>query len=276
MSAIKEAFDWIQSRFAQVPMDIAPGDTIVLNQGQRLESLVHLAKEPLRRQAAIKTADLDSFAAYVTKYAEPDSVVFFNHEQGASAILDYIAPPAKLGEAFGGRETSWYGHRATMPLNCTTTYFRWANSLNQSFDQDVFACWLDGRDEIIQPRAADLIEIVSSLEETVEVRFQSKFNRQSGYRTFQYAAEGRTGTLKVPDKIIVRTKIYTCSPEPVDLELLLRYRVPKDPDANGLKFFYECPGLPAILEAESEAILEDLTQRLPDIPILTGTFSGPQ
>lgn len=285
---IRDIFDWMLGNKPE-PEKADPGDYIIrMGPGgqQVVESLDNLAHRPQARKAQVTLNDLDSFAAYVLDYKEPATAVFFDPDRGATAVIDYISkPPLPASDEADERPlfetpelprpTSRYEHRASMPLDHTAEYTAWKKALGAKFEQQAFAEFLERRAlDIVSPPAADLIPIVETLEETQTLRFGSRVNRHNGMRSFQFTTENKAGELKVPEKLRIRIKIYTCSPEPVEVECLLRYRVPTSADATGLVFFYECPQLEALVEKEAAAIREELLNRLPDTPVLTGSFLG--
>lgn len=264
-------FQWIRG-IGREALSADPGDLLVTqtpNGGEALTSLDAYAERPLRRKSKLVFSDLAGFVAYVAKYREPDSIVLHRDGAAASAILDYITPDDPEG-SMQGRETSWYDHRAEMPLNFSVAFNRWTSSIGKSFSQTDFAAWIDERPEIVRPNGSDLLTMVIDLQDARSATFASKVNRANGTSSFQYTIEGgASGAVKIPDRFTIRTFVYTCSPEPRDVDLHLRYRI----SAEGkLSFSYDCPLLDAILEAENDLILDALRKRLPsNIAVLRGS-----
>lgn len=273
---ITEALNWLHSHMIQPEKNVAaPGSYVILrtgNGGETVHNLDPLAHAPMRRRAQVSCETLESFESYVKTHIEKDTAIFFDHS-GAMAVFDYISGTGADKQA---RPTSRYDHRAVMPLQRTTVFQHWSRAAGNKFSQQAFAEFLDGRLEIVKPSAADLMENVESLEATADFKFTSKFDRQSGFKVFHVSTEKKSESVKIPDSLTVRCQVFTCSPTTVDIEFLLRYRVPRTENEGGLTFFYECPALDEIVERETEAVYTALQQRFPNASVLRGTFNPPR
>lgn len=101
--------------------------------------------------------------------------------------------------------------------------------------QERLADFLEEMDHtIIEPEAAEIVEIVTAMRVNSDKRFTSKVNRTDGSFTFEYSEEMDTkGTIKVPDKFSILVAPYR-SAEYVELLVRLRYRI----NEGKLKFHY--------------------------------------
>lgn len=191
---------------------------------------------PDRKQGTTLVRDAVSFHAYYDKHHDTDSEVYADAERlTVTAVLDaHTADTAR-----------WSGHRLALHLRETDAWKQWVFNDGKLLGQETFAEFLeDHLPELLEPSAADMLEIAQSFQAAVKVDFQSATRLASGQRQFQYvetatAKAGQKGQLTVPETFVVGLVPFEGS-EGYRLTARLRHRIGQD----GLRLGYklERPG----------------------------------
>ncbi|MDJ0460634.1 DUF2303 family protein [Streptomyces sp. H27-C3] len=186
---------------------------------------------PTRKRGTTTVRDAASFSAYFTKHANADSEIYADAERlTVTAVLD----------AHTGTEARWSGHRLTLTLRETEAWKQWTGRDGKLMDQETFAEFLeDHLPELLEPSAAEMLEIAQSFQATSKVDFQSASRLNSGQRQFQYvetgtAKAGQKGQLAVPETFVIGLVPFEGS-DGYRLTARLRYRI----GAAGLQLGYK-------------------------------------
>ena len=204
---------------------------------ERIED--HLA--PVR--AAEAFGDVESFAAYVTRYGFSTVTLVTWNAMGLRAVLDYHEIDHKPGRC---QWTATHGFMTARPLQ------RWADVANGSArgQKELVEFLEDMADTIIAPPAADVIGILSTLRASVGSKADSTLNEDGSY-SVQFSKEGKvtakgtipaTFTISVP---LLHGHIGTDG-RAVNYDLTVRLRV--TPTEAGAQFRLSIPNLADALE----------------------------
>lgn len=175
-----------------------------------------------RRKAGLTTVrDADSFRAYFDKHSDMHSEVYADAERlTVTAVLDAHEPDAPR----------WSSHMLKLGLRETEAWRQWTNLDGKLISQEQFAEFLeDHLPELLEPAAADMLEIAQSFQATTKVDFQSGTRLATGQRQFEYvetttAKAGQKGQLTIPETFVIGLVPFEGS-EGYRLTARLRYRI---------------------------------------------------
>lgn len=215
-----------------------------------------------RKTGTTTVRDAESFLAYWTKHHDDDSEVYADAERlTVTAVLDAnTASNARFG-----------GHRVHLALRETTTWTQWLTSDGSLMKQEPFAEFLeDHLAELLDPTAADMLEIAQSFQAAVKVDFQSASRLSSGQRQFQYvetvqSKAGQKGQLTVPETFTIGLVPFEGS-EGYKLTARLRHRIGQD----GLRLGYKLERPDEIRKTAFADVLKAIGGQL-DRPVMNGT-----
>jgi uncharacterized protein YfdQ (DUF2303 family) len=192
---------------------------------------------PARKAGTTTVRDAESFAAYFEKHADADTEVYADADKlTVTAVLD----------AHTATSARWSGHRVTLHLRKTESWAQWIEHDGRLMQQEQFAEFLeDHLAELLEPSAADMLEIAQSIQGATKVDWQSSSRLANGQRQFQFvetvqAKAGQKGQLVVPETFVVGLVPFEGS-EGYKLTARFRYRLGRD---GGLALGYklENPG----------------------------------
>ena len=169
---------------------------------------------PLRTTGTFHFHQLDGFIDYINNHyhTEDRAEIWANCSKSTiTAVLDghmrisrdeWVKSSEDLGQAPG-----WGAHRAILEFQLTLAWQEWTAFAAKPHPQDEFANFLeDHLADVVEPDAADLLEIASSLSVTSGVHFKQATRLASGEVSFQYTEEhtasgGRQNQLKIPTAV---------------------------------------------------------------------------
>lgn len=193
--------------------------------------------QPARKQGTTTVRDAVSFTAYFDKHADPDTEVYADADRlTVTAVLD----------AHTADKPRWSGHRLRLELRTTEAWVQWLNLDGKLQPQEQFAEFLeDHLPDLLEPSAADMLEIAQSIQGATRVEWQNSTRLSSGQRQFQFvetvtAKAGQKGHLTVPETFTIGLVPFEGS-EGYKITARFRYRLSKD---GGLSLGYklERPG----------------------------------
>ncbi|XUM01260.1 DUF2303 family protein [Streptomyces venezuelae ATCC 10712] len=218
---------------------------------------------PARKAGNTTVRDATSFQAYFDKHADASTEVYADADRlTVTAVLD--AHTADLAR--------WSGHRLTLHLRKTEAWGQWLEHDGRLMQQEQFAEFLeDHLPELLEPSAAEMLEIAQSIQGATKAEFQSSTRLSSGQRQFAFvetvtAKAGQKGQLTIPETFVIGLVPFEGS-EGYRLTARFRYRLGRE---GGLTLGYklERPG-DVIRKAFADvvtAIGEQIEQ-----PIMNGT-----
>lgn len=217
---------------------------------------------PPRKAGTTTVRDADAFLAYWGKHSDTHSEVYADAERlTITAVLD----------SHTGGAARWAGHRLHLALRETNAWKQWLQNDGVLVKQETFAEFLeDHLPELLEPSAADMLEIAQSFQAAVKVDFQSATRLSSGQRQFQYvetqtSKAGQKGQLTVPEVFVIGLVPFEGS-EGYRLNARLRHRI--TPDGLRLGFKLERP------DETRKTAFQDVVNKVAEAigtPVMNGT-----
>jgi uncharacterized protein YfdQ (DUF2303 family) len=215
--------------------------------------LERLELTPKRAKGTVAPQTVDDFARYVTRHDDTDRTTIWVDADGraVTAVLnDHAGTTSDAG---------WGDHRAQLRLKLTPEWQRWASHDAAYLDQEAFAEHIElGLPEIVQPDAADMLEVAQHIEGTKSAEFKGGHRLQSGAVAIEYvetvaARAGAKGDLEIPARFKLAIAPFL-GEQPVELWARFRYRIRGDKLVLGY-----------LLERPEDVIrqsVDDIAQRL--------------
>ncbi|MFF7553613.1 DUF2303 family protein [Streptomyces olivaceus] len=251
---------------ALAPKQVEPGSIyLVATADGRVDTINLTGPEhtgTVARKAGTTTVrDAQSFLTYWDKHHDDASEVYADNERlTVTAVLD-----AHQAEA-----ARWSQHRLHLALRETTAWQQWTRNDGQLLDQETFAEFLeDHLPELLEPSAADMLEIAQSFQAAQKVDFQSATRLSSGQRQFQYVETattkaGQKGQLTVPETFVIGLVPFEGS-EGYKLTARLRYRIGQ----NGLRLGYKLERPDEIRKTAFADVVKAIGEQI-DTPVMNG------
>ena len=200
-------------------------------EGMKVEKLPRLRDLPNRIKGSLKVVEVKSFIDYWQKFSSDKSVILANLEQEEfRAVFDYHEPD----------KPAWLDHTCILKCQTSTEWRTWFRKNKSMFSQVDFAEFIEANAiDIINPSAADMIEVAMTLQANKKVKFNSGVRLdngqiQLGYHEVIEGSAGAKGQLKIPDKFSLALRIFQGG-DKYDVECHLRYRI----NDGDLRFFYQ-------------------------------------
>lgn len=218
----------------------------------RLVDVEAFRAHPRRTVATRQFADVPSLLAYLQRH-DPRPM---EADSSGNTILGH---PSRFSEDFGAADPDegpvtvwaseksrsvtavlddstastpgWGGHRATVTMERDEDWVKWVNRNNQLMSQEPAAEFIEDLvHTIVEPDAADLLEIVSTLQIHRQMVVGRTVRLSSGETQISYSDEdaataGRAGqaTLTVPNRIVLSVPVFVGA-APVEVSARFRYR----------------------------------------------------
>lgn len=220
-------------------------------------------EQPKRKVGNTSVRDVPSFATYWAKHADEASEVYANRDNRCvTAVLD-------ANKADSAR---WGGHRVTLQLGYSTAWKAWTSKDGQPMGQEEFAEFLeDNRADIVEPAAAEMLEIASSLQASTKAEFQQGIQLSNGQRKLSYvesttASAGQRGDLTIPTEISLSIRVFEGAEYGERVTARFRYRI-----NNGkLSLHFKLDRPADVIAAAFEAAVNELADAC-DTTVLRGT-----
>lgn len=253
-----------RSSVAPTKMSDPANTDLVIFADKQIKSLEVFADRPRRKRATVSLYEAASFIDYVKAHKLIGGTHLFGHsnEKGGSfcAIIDYHAtniPGGVVGDA------NWADHFVNLALLPTPEWNRWIENNEQIMSQEKFAEFLeDNLNDIVNPVAADLLEIAQLLTGKKGVTFKSGRSLRTGMIDFQYSEEiavggGRTNeSMEVPSTFTLGICPFVGA-NGVELTARLRFRIS---DSGKLSFMYLLNQPHKVVEEAFSAIRKDIEE----------------
>lgn len=196
---------------------------------------------PFRPRGTTNVRSVDSLIKIADMFAEeqPGRQVAFNYldQRSITVIHNYL----------GG----WGDHRAVYVTEPTPEWAAWQELDGRMMNQTTFAELLqDLRHTIVEPDAADIVQIARTFTATKKAHFESGVRLESGDVQFSFAEETqakagpRGGTVEIPETITLNLPLFRDSFTTSKVTLEFRY----DASPDGLKLGYRIERKAALIE----------------------------
>lgn len=246
----------------------------VLQGDERLEhhDLERQLSRPRETRGSALLHDPGSFSTYVTRMhgtGEAANTTLWADEQRRSIT-------AVFNDHLHAGLAGWRDHTATLQVRTDPDWEAWTGRDGKLTSQITFGEHLeDQAHTIVNPPAAELVQIATTLTAKRNVAFEQSTRLQSGDVAFTYRestqATGSVGRIEVPERFTIRLAPFL-GVGPIDISARLRYRI----SADGLQIGYRLQR-PDIAEREAfETIQKAVDDATPaDVPMLWGARPGP-
>lgn len=199
--------------------------------------------QPARPTGSTVHSTPASFIDYVNRHATPATTVWVHlidppadraSFAAATVILNDHRPDIRSAidpDAAVLNPAGWGDHRATLNLTWSAAWRRWLAATGKYLDQEAFSELIeDGLAEIVEPAAADMLELAQSLHVSKSSEFTSDRRLTDGrvqfaYRQQQTATAGANGNLEIPTRITLRIQPFDGWPTAFNLSARFRYRM---------------------------------------------------
>jgi uncharacterized protein YfdQ (DUF2303 family) len=217
---------------------------------------------PKRKRGTTTVRDAGSFLSYWAKHSSDASEVYADADRlSITAVLD----------AHTVEEPDWGQHRLHLQLRETDAWQQWAALDGKLMDQERFAEFLeDHLPELLEPSAAEMLEIAQSIQGVAKAEFQSGTRLQSGERKLAYvetvtAKAGQKGELLIPEQFTIGLVPFEGS-EGYKLTARLRYRINGGP----LQLAYKLDRPADIRKTAFDDVVKAVAEQI-DSPIMNGS-----
>lgn len=212
---------------------------------------------PSRAAGTVRVQTVDDFATYVNRHDDTNATtIWADIETGKLvAVLDDHSPSAP----------GWGEHRAELTLKPTEAWKHWTGMSGKLMDQETFAEHVeDGMNEIVEPSAADLLDIVSTMQGHTNAEWKQAVRLHDGSVQFVYneeatATAGGKGELQIPQTFKLGIAPYL-GEERYALTARLRYRV----SSGNLQIGYKLDRPGDVMRDAIDQIATRLAQLFPD------------
>ncbi|AKF28225.1 hypothetical protein YH66_12055 [[Brevibacterium] flavum] len=233
----------------------------VHKQDERLDFRTHekFLADPIRRRGT-------TFVKSVESLKQLEGILLAGEEDNAAVTFSDLKE-RKITTVINF--ASWKDHRIQYSTDFHPDFAMWLKLNDQFMNQMMFAEMLqDLRHTIVEPTAADVMQIARTFTATKTAEFESGVRVQSGDVRFSYVENTKaktTGEIEIPEQIILRLPIFRDSIEPIHVHLDFRY----DANENGLKLGYRILNLEFLVEGAWAALVEQAQEGLQS-PVLDG------
>lgn len=249
---------------ASVAQVLDPGELYRVPSGALLD-LEKFRDTPDRFRGTTALHDPESFIKAVTEFETTRSHVY--------ASLKSVKFVAVFNDASGKGETGagWGDHTAELTLQHTPEWKHWTTHDGALLSQVQFAEHIeDGLLEIVEPEAAEMLELAQTFHAKTGVDFKSSNILDSGERQFLYeetttATAGRKGDITVPKEFVLALRPFEGS-DVYKVQARLRHRL----SADGLKLGYRLTRPHDVIRSAFEDIAKKIGEGV-ESDVLLGT-----
>lgn len=194
------------------------------------------AAHPIRKTGTVYVQDAGSFITYIEKHGLPETEVYA--DLAGMKLVGVINAHAEAMDQV--EQAAGHGdHRVVLELVHTDAWKAWVGRDKRPQSQEQFAEHLEDRaNDVIDPDAATMLEIASSLIATTGVDFKSALRLSDGQVQFRFeettqARAGENGELEIPQTFTIAVAPFEGA-DPVELQARFRYRI----TSGNLSLFY--------------------------------------
>jgi uncharacterized protein YfdQ (DUF2303 family) len=265
---------------AMTPVKLAPGAIYAVATADGKVHTIDLTADqylanPRRPYGIYHLRDTESWLAvwakwYQTSIAQPEVFADVDNLQ-VVAVFD----PAPAEETDSGLQGGWRQHRAQLQLRKSDALMRWTALQGRTtpIGQVDFADFLeDNLVDIVEPDAARVLEVVSTLHATSRVTFKSGIRLTDGQRQLTWvesttAAGGTSGNLEMPPTITLGLPVFEGSKVRDRITARMRYRI----NDGKLTFTVRLDRIDDVIANAFEDQVAAIAKKLETHPILRGT-----
>lgn len=217
------------------PHRLDRGDLVVMaDPNIEVHDLERYAAQPHRSRGVFHAHDAETVVAYVARHRSP------RVEPELWADLEQLCIVVVLNPHDQDTGPQWHDWLCQVQLRRTPEWAAWMEHNGKPMSQTEFAVFVeDHLDDVVEPAAADLLELATTFQAKTNVVFRSAVVLANGDRQLTYheatdARAGADGQLVVPDRIALGVAPFEGS-SAWRIEARLRYTV-KD---GALRIWYQ-------------------------------------
>lgn len=225
------------------PFVVIPNDCVV-------QDLRHLVSPP--QKAAHRFDEVDSFVDFVKYYKTGRTRLYCIESDGLfQAVVD--------DHSNSSTQPSARAFTGNLTLAKTPEWKSWSDNIGKGLDQMQFALFLEDNGRyVIEPSAADFLQVALTLEAKKGVNFKSGLRLDNGDHKLLFEEDTRTtagvkGEMEIPHDFKIKLRLYHGG-DLVELEGKLRYRI----QGGQIVFFYKFPSLENIVREYVSGIREKI------------------
>lgn len=211
--------------------EVAGTPVVVVPNGYSCEDFSHLLRTPTRLKGTTVLSDEASFIDYVVLHLSKGTDLYFQS-----------SPPVFLSVFNADRPDSpdWSDHRAVYKCPLSVEWKTWFGADGNKMGQEDFARFVEANlPDIIDPEAANMLEIALTLEAKKKVNFASglRLSNGSNQLTYEEQVDGTAakGNLTIPETITIGIPVFEGG-DRYKIEAHFRYRIA---DGGKLTMWFE-------------------------------------
>jgi uncharacterized protein YfdQ (DUF2303 family) len=201
---------------AVTPLEVETGNIYWAHTGNGDMATLDLQGDEYREQAGLpplwvcgtfRFFQLDGFIDYINNHVHPENRAEIWADCAHNTITAVLNGHSRNASGDLNQHPGWGDHRAILQFQLTSAWADWSKFCEQSHPQSEFADFLeDHLSDVVEPDAAHLLEIASSLSISSGVQFKQATRLATGEVSFQYTEEhtatgGRQNLLKIPKAV---------------------------------------------------------------------------
>lgn len=247
------------------PFLIAPDEVYAFRAASGTVHVVDGRLYQFRAKGNRTVFDAASFVAYIDTQREDGAKVWVDETTfAATAVLNDHGPDLP----------GWGDHRITLNVRRTDSWQAWAKFDGQLASQTQLAEHIeDNAPDVVQPAAAEMLEIAQSFQANTKVTFESSKFLAGGQRALEYredteARAGHKGSLEIPAEFALGLQPFIGS-EVYRVTARFRYRIGE----GQLRIGYKLNRPADVLRAAFGDVVRVIRAGLDElnVPILNGT-----
>lgn len=189
-------------------------ELLLVHRDFKVEDLEKFLEKPVRVRENVGVGDMESLIAYTKRYKSSEATLGFALPDRIGAVLDYHS-----------KEPSWGTHIVQYAYEETQEWKDWNAKNEQHFGQlDLSDFIEDHMDNIIEPSAAKLLEVVTSFQELRSANLTSAVNTQNGMVKLTFLEDNKQGDVIIPSEIKLGIAPFKYGPT-YEIRAKVRYRV---------------------------------------------------
>jgi uncharacterized protein YfdQ (DUF2303 family) len=200
-------------KMAEPALLVINGTQVLLHDERlKLTAFEDQRERPHRIKKTVETTDAQSFIDYFNRFADDNSTIFVDVENRSFlGVLDYHEGSADSEAANTPRHGS---HLVSYKCPLTPEAKKWLDNNAAKKNQTEFAEFTEeGAPEIVEPSAAEMLEIALTMQAKTGVDFSSGIRLDNGqvqltYREDIQGTAGTTGQMKIPSKIALGIQLF--------------------------------------------------------------------
>jgi uncharacterized protein YfdQ (DUF2303 family) len=212
------------------------------------------ADTPRRKVGKVVVADVPSFAHYYAKHVDRAATELYasRDSRTITAVID----------AHSADVPGWAGHRLVLGLQHSEAFKAWQAHDGRYMDQEAFAEFLDdNRADIVDPSAAEMLEIAQTIQGTSKVDWQAGHRLRDGQRVLGYvetntATAGTKGELAIPSEISLGVAIFDGAKVRHELTARFRHRI----EGGKLRLMYKLDRPADVVTAAFDGVVAEVEQ----------------